>query len=62
MEKAADLFVKHIFAVENRLVFAKLSLVIGLALLLFYVTMLAQYPAIHEAFHDVRHAAGFPCH
>jgi cobalt transporter subunit CbtB len=22
----------------------------------------APYPAVHDAFHDVRHAAGFPCH
>jgi cobalt transporter subunit CbtB len=22
----------------------------------------APYPAVHDAFHDVRHVAGFPCH
>lgn len=22
----------------------------------------APYPAVHDAFHDIRHAAGFPCH
>lgn len=22
----------------------------------------APYPAVHDAFHDVRHTAGFPCH
>lgn len=22
----------------------------------------AHYPAVHDAFHDLRHTAGFPCH
>jgi len=22
----------------------------------------APYPAVHDTFHDVRHASGFPCH
>jgi len=34
--------------------------VMGLALL--GVVGFAPYPAVHDAFHDIRHAAGFPCH
>jgi cobalt transporter subunit CbtB len=32
----------------------------GMALL--GVIGFAPYPAVHDAFHDVRHTAGFPCH
>lgn len=32
----------------------------GLALL--GLVGFAPYPAAHDTFHDVRHAAGFPCH
>lgn len=32
----------------------------GLALL--GIVGFAPYPAVHDTFHDVRHAAGFPCH
>ncbi|MBI5136184.1 MAG: CbtB-domain containing protein [Nitrospirae bacterium] len=33
---------------------------LGLALL--GVVGFAPYPAVHDALHDIRHAAGFPCH
>jgi cobalt transporter subunit CbtB len=33
---------------------------LGLALL--GVVGFAPYPAAHDAMHDIRHAAGFPCH
>ncbi|MFQ5507996.1 MAG: CbtB-domain containing protein [Leptospirillia bacterium] len=29
---------------------------------LFGLTGFASQPALHDALHDVRHAAGFPCH
>ena len=54
--------VKHFVADEQTLAIAKLAILMGVALLALYVVGLAQYPAVHEAFHDVRHAAGFPCH
>lgn len=41
---------------------AAILFLIGFALLAVYVVGLNQYPAAHEAFHDLRHAAGFPCH
>lgn len=33
-----------------------------LGLALFGLVGFAPYPALHDAFHDIRHAAGFPCH
>ncbi len=33
---------------------------LGLALL--GIVGFAPYPAVHDAFHDIRHTAGFPCH
>ena len=27
-----------------------------------YIVGFAPYPAIHDAFHDIRHGLGFPCH
>jgi cobalt transporter subunit CbtB len=33
---------------------------LGMALL--GVVGFAHYPAVHDAFHDLRHTAGFPCH
>ena len=44
------------------LTLAKLTLVVGVSLIGIYVVGLARYPAAHEAFHDIRHSAGFPCH
>ncbi|MDH4228809.1 MAG: CbtB-domain containing protein [Nitrospirota bacterium] len=37
-----------------------LPLLTGLALL--WLAGAAPYPAVHDALHDVRHVAGFPCH
>lgn len=47
---------------DYRSTLAKLLLVLGVGMALFYLVGMSQYPAVHEAFHDVRHAAGFPCH
>lgn len=41
---------------------ARIMLLLALALIAIYVIGLSQQPAVHEAFHDLRHAAGFPCH
>lgn len=38
------------------------SLVIGLGLVLLYGAAFATTPALHNAAHDGRHSAGFPCH
>lgn len=46
----------------NYLVWVKMFLLLGVGLLLFYLLALSQYPAVHDALHDLRHAAGFPCH
>lgn len=37
-------------------------LFLGFAALAAYAIGMAQDPIAHEAFHDLRHAAGFPCH
>jgi cobalt transporter subunit CbtB len=29
---------------------------------LLFLIGFVPYPAVHDAFHDVRHTAGFPCH
>lgn len=34
----------------------------ALGLMLIYGSGLAQIQALHNAAHDARHAAGFPCH
>ena len=34
----------------------------GLGLLLLYGAAFAETPALHNAAHDGRHSAGFPCH
>lgn len=36
------------------------SALLGLALL--GLVGYVPYPAVHDAFHDIRHTAGFPCH
>lgn len=41
---------------------AAILLVLGFALLVVYTVGMNGNPVLHEAFHDVRHAAGFPCH
>jgi len=42
------------------LVSAAVPALMGLALLA--LIGFVPYPAVHDAFHDVRHTAGFPCH
>jgi cobalt transporter subunit CbtB len=37
-----------------------LPALMGIALL--FLIGFVPYPAVHDAFHDVRHTAGFPCH
>lgn len=37
-----------------------LSVLLGVAMI--FVAGFAQPEALHDAAHDVRHAAGFPCH
>lgn len=37
-----------------------LPALMGIGLL--YLIGFVPYPAVHDAFHDVRHTAGFPCH
>ncbi len=34
----------------------------GLGLVLLYGAAFAEMPALHNAAHDGRHSAGFPCH
>lgn len=34
----------------------------GLGLVLLYGAAFAETPALHNAAHDGRHSAGFPCH
>ncbi len=34
----------------------------GLGLILLYGAAFAETPALHNAAHDGRHSAGFPCH
>lgn len=45
---------------ENRIVPALLAAGLGLALL--YAAGFAEMPVLHNAAHDGRHAAAFPCH
>ncbi|MFV0473426.1 MAG: CbtB domain-containing protein [Pikeienuella sp.] len=44
----------------STLVSATFAAFIGFGML--YVSGLAQFGALHDAAHDVRHATGFPCH
>lgn len=45
---------------RSKLVPALLAASIGLVLL--YASAFAETPAVHDAAHDGRHSAGFPCH
>jgi cobalt transporter subunit CbtB len=50
---------------ESAQISAKLIQLLAAALLgitLFAITALAPVDAIHNATHDTRHSAGFPCH
>ena len=38
------------------------ALAAGLGLILLYGAAFAETPALHNAAHDGRHSAGFPCH
>lgn len=42
--------------------FALAMLIMGFAVIAIYAIGIAQNHAVHEAFHDLRHAGGFPCH
>jgi len=54
--------VKESLVKLNQLGWVKFFLLLGVGLLVFYLLALSQYPAVHDALHDLRHAAGFPCH
>lgn len=44
---------------------AKLAVILLTIALAIYIIGFANFeslPALHEGFHDLRHAAGFPCH
>jgi cobalt transporter subunit CbtB len=44
---------------------AKLAIIfltIALAIYIIGFANFESFPALHEGFHDLRHAAGFPCH
>lgn len=44
---------------------AKLAIIFLTIVLAIYIIGFANFenfPALHEGFHDLRHAAGFPCH
>ncbi len=44
---------------------AKLAIIfltIALAIYIIGFSNFESFPALHEGFHDLRHAAGFPCH
>ena len=55
-EGAAPSFRRRVVAILPALAAAALGLV------LVYGAGLAQMEALHNAAHDARHAAGFPCH
>ena len=38
------------------------AMAVGLGLVLLYGAAFAETPALHNAAHDGRHSAGFPCH
>lgn len=46
--------------VRERTLLGSGALLLGLALL--YVVGFAPLPAVHNAAHDTRHTAAFPCH
>lgn len=48
--------------VPNYYRLGKIVLILGFTLLIFYVIAMSHNPVVHDALHDVRHAAGFPCH
>ena len=41
---------------------AVIFLTIALAIYIIGFANFESFPALHEGFHDLRHAAGFPCH
>ena len=41
---------------------AVIFLTIALAIYIIGFANFENFPALHEGFHDLRHAAGFPCH
>lgn len=41
---------------------AVILLAIALAIYIIGFANFENFPALHEGFHDLRHAAGFPCH
>ncbi len=42
--------------------FTTVIFLMALTILVGYVVGIDQNPAVHETFHDLRHAMGFPCH
>lgn len=56
----ADLQSRSTSIWKERVVPALLAAVLGLALV--YSMGFAELSALHNAAHDSRHAAGFPCH
>jgi cobalt transporter subunit CbtB len=59
LERIARL--RSIVAVDYRKVLLVLTSVLVAAGIV-YIVGFAPYPAIHDAFHDIRHGLGFPCH
>ncbi len=47
---------------KQLLSFAKLAFILGITLMAIYAVGFSDHPALHTAFHDVRHAAALPCH
>jgi cobalt transporter subunit CbtB len=45
---------------KNKVLPALVAVALGVAIL--YAAGFAQIPELHNAAHDTRHAAGFPCH
>ncbi len=46
-------------------ILAKLAIIfltIALAIYIIGFANFESFPTLHEGFHDLRHAAGFPCH
>lgn len=61
MTEVFDQVIKRLTA-QQWITLTKLLMAITILAAGLYIVGLSQNPAIHEAFHDVRHAAGFPCH
>ncbi|OGW52035.1 MAG: hypothetical protein A2Z50_06920 [Nitrospirae bacterium RBG_19FT_COMBO_42_15] len=59
LERIARL--RSIVAVDYRKAMLVLTSVLVAAGIV-YIIGFAPYPAIHDAFHDIRHGLGFPCH